>query len=215
MKSATYALFDFDGVIADSFAIASALAQRLCIENTPEKYKSAFEGNIYDTVTKDKERRSRETHGPECDHSLDWWTEYTKAFAGSVVPFDGIVEALKRLSESHGLFVVSSGHKNFIMPFLEKNGIADIFQDVYDVDSHTHKTEKIQMIFDTHAISAAECVFVTDTLGDIREAAHHSMGAIAVTWGFHTRETLEKGVPFRIVEKPAELPDAVNEYFAQ
>ena len=70
------------------------------------------------------------------------------------------------------------------------------------------------MIFETYGIGADDCVFITDTLGDMREAKEHAVGTIGVSWGFHPHATLEKGIPFRIVDQPSELPDAIQEYFA-
>ena len=70
------------------------------------------------------------------------------------------------------------------------------------------------MTFEKHHTNAAQCVFVTDTLGDMREAQEHSVGTIGCSWGVHPRATLEKGMPFRIVDSPLELLDAVGDYFA-
>lgn len=50
-----------------------------------------------------------------------------------------------------------------------------------------------------------DAVFITDTLGDIREARECDIDSIAVTWGFHERKTLEKGNPIVIVSDPREL----------
>jgi len=66
------------------------------------------------------------------------------------------------------------------------------------------------------AASMAEpgnCVFVTDTLGDMREAAEVGISSIAVSWGFQKHATLEQGKPFRVVDKPADLATAVRAYF--
>ena len=213
MSAGTFVLFDFDGVIADTFAMASALAKRVCKENTIEKYKSAFEGNIYDSVEKDKPGGRRPDHGEGCEHEIDWWDEYQKSFEAGVSPFEGVVPAIRAIAQEHSLIIVSSGSASFIKPFLEKCDIADLFLDILDVDVHTHKTKKIEIIFEKYGVTAADCVFITDTLGDIREANEHALGTIAVAWGFHSHETLEKGVPFRIVDEPSELPDAVNDYF--
>lgn len=208
-----FVLFDFDGVIADSFAVASALAKRVCKENTPERYRSAFEGNIYDSIEIEKPGGKRPDHGDDCAHDLDWWDEYEKAFT-TVHPFDGIPAVLKQLHESYRFIIVTSGHRKFIEPFLSAHGLLGLFEDILDVDVHTHKTKKIEMIFNKYGITASDCVFVTDTLGDLREAAHHSMGTIACSWGFHSHETLSQGLPFRIVDSPKEIPDAVGDYFA-
>ena len=64
-------------------------------------------------------------------------------------------------------------------------------------------------------MTADDCVYITDTLGDMREAGAHHMGTIGCSWGVHDRATLERGLPFRIVDQPAELRDAVDDYFAR
>lgn len=209
-----HVLFDFDGVIADTFAAASALALRQCKHETVDAYRSAFEGNIYDTFDKDAPGGGRPIdHGPECEHDLDWWAEYQKLLVDARA-FEGIQEVIMGLAAQYQLAIISSATKAIIEPILERFEVRDLFSDILDADVHTKKTKKIEMLFEKYGVGARECVFVTDTLGDIREAAHHSVGAIACTWGFHPRETLEKGMPFRIVETPREIPDAVAEYFA-
>jgi phosphoglycolate phosphatase-like HAD superfamily hydrolase len=49
----------------------------------------------------------------------------------------------------------------------------------------------------------------------MEEASAADVGAIGVTWGWHSRETLEKGKPFRIVDSAADIPGAVSDYFAE
>lgn len=213
MSKDKFVLFDFDGVIADSFVLASALAKRTCTHLDAEQYRSAFEGNVYDTFDKDQPSGGRPDHGPECDHTLDWWPEYEKGFA-NIAAFDGVIQAINEIATGYTLIIITSCRANIVQPFLERTGIAHHFVDILDVDVHTSKTKKIEILFEKYGAAAADCVFITDTLGDIREAAHHSIGAIACSWGFHSHDRLEKGVPFRIVDKPAELPDAVNDYFS-
>ena len=38
------------------------------------------------------------------------------------------------------------------------------------------------MIFQEYGISENECVFITDTIGDIKEAKHLNIPCIAVNW---------------------------------
>ncbi len=210
--SRQFVLFDFDGVIADTFAAASALAQRVCKHETVETYRSAFEGNIYDAIDINAPDGGRPDHGPACEHTLDWWTEYQKLLVDARA-FDGIDQVIKELAGKYQLAIVSSATVSIIEPMLERFGVRSLFSDILDADVHPKKTRKIEMLFEKYGVGARECVFVTDTLGDIREAAHHAVGAIACTWGFHSRETLEKGVPFRIIDTPHEIPDAVADYF--
>lgn len=210
--SRKFVLFDFDGVIADTFAAASALAQRVCKHESVESYRSAFEGNIYDSIDINAPDGGRPHHGPECEHTLDWWAEYQKLLVNARA-FDGIDEVITRLAREYQLAIISSATASIIEPMLERFGVREHFGDILDADVHTRKTRKIEMLFEKYGVGAQDCVFVTDTLGDIREAAHHKVAAIACTWGFHPRETLEKGVPFRIIDSAHEIPDAVEDYF--
>jgi len=201
---------DFDGVVADSQVLAYSVAQTICRHVTREVHDRAFEGNINMT---DHDHRKAD-HGPECNHGLHWWDVYTPRFA-EVKPFDGAREMLESVSHEYGIIVVSSTVSNLIDGFLKEYDMSDFILEVMGNDVHKLKTEKIRMAMEKHGATVNECVFVTDTLGDMREAKEHEMGAIGCSWGYHPRSALEKGIPFRIVDSPAELPDAVDDYFAR
>lgn len=55
-----------------------------------------------------------------------------------------------------------------------------------------------------------ECIFITDTLGDILEANEVGIGTIAVDFGYHERKRLEKGNPLKIISKFEELIETVK-----
>ena len=68
------------------------------------------------------------------------------------------------------------------------------------------------MVFDEYKIGYKDCIFVTDTLGDIKEAIKCNVQSIAVTWGFQPKERLLKGNPYAIVETPEELFAAISDW---
>ena len=88
------------------------------------------------------------------------------------------------------------------------------FLKVLGSDIHTSKVEKMKFLLGEYQLSAQDCIFITDTLGDIREAAHVSIQTIGVTWGFHDRQTLLSGDPYRIVDEPSEIPKMISDYFS-
>ena len=204
-------LFDFDGVIADSYEVGFATARKLCVRITDEEYQRVFEGNAYE----EHHIFMARPHGPECHHDLDWFSIFTPAFEERAKLFPGMREVVEKLSHEYVLVIVSSTITSPIQGFLEKYRIGRYFSEVMGADVHTGKREKIQMIFEKYKTSAAECIFITDTLGDMREAKAAGVGAIGVSWGFHPRETLQKGEPLRVVESPKEIVPAVDSYFAQ
>jgi phosphoglycolate phosphatase-like HAD superfamily hydrolase len=203
-------LFDFDGVIADSFHIAHAVAKKLCVYLTETEYRKGFNGNIYDSYNVIKAA----DHGDRCDHALDWWGEFSPGFRTHARPFEGMSELLNEFARNYTLCVVSSGHDPLIKEFLEKYGLRTAIDGIYGVEVNPRKDEKFRTIFSKYAIGPDDCVFITDTLGDINEASSVGLKSIGVTWGFQDRHTLERGHPFRIVEAPQELPEAVESYFA-
>ena len=205
-----FVLFDFDGVIANSYAVARETAQKMCARITDEEYRGLFEGNVYER----HEAFLSPEHGPECDHGMDWFSVFTPAFEERAKLFSGMREVIEKLSHSYVLIVVSSTLTSPIQGFLEKHHIGRYFSEVMGADVHTSKHEKIKMVFEKYGTSAPECIFITDTLGDMREAEAAGMRAIGVSWGFHTKETLMKGEPFRIVETPQEISPAIADYFA-
>jgi len=206
-----FVLFDFDGVIADSFAVCMKTARNLCVHITEEQYRGAFEGNVYD---KHKELMSAD-HGPECHHERDWFEIYVPALEMEATLVSGIKEVITELAHRYILIVVSSSVNSPIQGFLEKHHIGRYFAEVMGADVHPRKLDKIKMIFERYETTAPECIFVTDTLGDIEEAKAAGVGAIGVAWGFHTHATLKKGSPYCIADSASELPAAIGDFFAR
>ena len=200
-----FILFDFDGVIANSFALAFDVSRAFNPELDEEAYKKLFEGNVYESI--------KRLNGGGTDNSKEYFALFEPRFLKETRVVPDMPHVIAELRESYTLVIVSSTLSSPIQQFLELHGIADCFSDVLGMDVHTSKVEKIRMVFEKYVTDAGSCVFITDTLGDMHEAKEHGMGAIAVSWGFHSHETLEKGIPFRIVDRPDELPDAIADYF--
>jgi phosphoglycolate phosphatase len=194
-----YLLFDFDGVIVDSFELAYEVKKMICPKVDRDNIRRAFEGNINDNFN------AGDYHTNECRHDINFSAEYVPKLKESVKIFDGMEEVLKDLAESYTLIVISSTLSAPIKELLEKFGLDSYFTEIMGNDVHKSKIEKIKMVFAKYGVGSSDCLFITDTLGDLREASHVDVRAIAVSWGFHSHETLAKGNPYMIVDKPEEL----------
>ena len=199
-------LFDFDGVIMDSYRTAFSVGKIVCPDLSEEHYRQFFEGNIFEQFN------SGDIHSESCRHE-DFWNHYIPKLKqdGRIVP--GMDKVIRTLAQAHNMVVVSSGQSAFIQDFLGEHELASYFVGIMGNDIHESKEEKIKMVFAEHGTDASRCVFITDTLGDIREAEKMGVGALAVTWGFHEPERLAKGSPFRLVDTPELLPEAIADYF--
>lgn len=203
----TCIFFDFDGVIADTWQMAAAVRKTICPTMTDDQIRQRFEGNVNDAPDKG------EGHSALCRHELDWWNLYLPLFENAH-PFPGSIRAVQDMAEKYRMAIISSTISSPIIEFLKKYDAAQYFGDILGNDVHTSKVEKMNILFERYELAPAHCVFVTDTLGDMREAEKADVGTIGVSWGFHEHERLQKGNPFKIVDHPHELPGAVNTYFA-
>ncbi|TSC62376.1 MAG: phosphatase [Parcubacteria group bacterium Athens0416_74] len=203
-----FVLFDFDGVIVDSLWLAFGTAQQVHPHFTLEKWLPMFEGNIY----------ANYDHSECTDACKPAQEDYFSIFSsriGEIVAFSGMPEVVRQLSAKYGLAIVSSSVSMDIVATLKRLGLDAHFADVLGKDVHTSKVEKIHSLLSRYEARADDCVFVTDTLGDMLEAEEAGLDAIGVSWGFLPKERLVQGKPYRVVDTPQELLAAIDEYFAR
>jgi HAD superfamily hydrolase (TIGR01549 family) len=203
-------LFDFDGVIADSFAAAFGTAQKHCMHQTETSYRELFEGNIYRSY--DEMVGTAQDHS-ECNHAIDWWSTFSSLFDDNKGLFEEMDVIIKKLAEDYRLIIISSSVHKVIEPFLKTHGLDGCFASIYDAEVHRSKSEKIAMAFEKHGFGPNDCVMITDSKGDILEARAKDVASIGVTWGFNDYNVLLSGDPWRIVRLPSEIPNAVTEFF--
>ena len=200
-------LFDFDGVIVDSFQAAFRVSKVVDRNITEESFRSLFNGNINDWkkgLSKEEVRRADE----------EFFGRYLPTLKQARV-FPGMEKVIAELGKKYTLLIISSTISSQIRTFMERNKIAEHFNDIMGNDVHEDKTEKIKMIFEKHGARSENYVFITDTLGDMKEASKAGIISIGVSWGFQKKENLLKGKPFSIAGKPKELLRIISDYFKE
>src|SRR3989339_1415110 len=199
-------LFDFDGVIADSFDIAFELNKQIDPNITTENdFRRLFDGNINDWS-----KNSSHTEEEIKKINDDFFARYIPQMK-KVKMIPCMKEVIAKLGETHTLLIVSSTIISPIRDFLKRNKILSYFDDIVGsnfVDAN--KTERIKMVLKKYEAEAKDCIFVTDTLGDMKEAASVGVSSIGVSWGFQEKDNLLKGNPVCVVEKPEDLCAAIG-----
>lgn len=204
-----FILFDFDGVIADSWDVAFATAKTIHPNITEEDHKRRFEGNINDV------KHIETFHDESCDHDVDWFDIYIPKIKEIGTPlFPRMKEVILELEKDYMMVVISSTLSFPIEECLVEHNLRDHFDWVMGNDVHKSKVEKIKMVFEKYGVGPQDCVFITDTLGDMHEAERMQVPSIGVTWGFCTPETLQKGTYLKLVDTPEDLQSAINEHFS-
>lgn len=192
-------IFDFDGVIADTFDINSALSFEHDETATLEDFLAHHDGNVF--------AEPRIKFKPERVHLF--YSEYRKRLTPSHL--DWSVKPLQRLGEKYSLYIVSSTSELVIKEVLEKLDLLELFTRVMGQETHRSKVEKFKMLMDQNGITPKDTIFITDTLGDIKEANKVGIRTIAETFGFHPRERLALGEPLKIVDSWAEIENCLKE----
>lgn len=186
-------IWDFDGVILSSFEQAFAIIQQRYPTLSREEYARQFEGNI---------NQAKVFHKPV--QQIDFFKEYEKTILDAhIVP--GISEVIQTLSQSYQQVIVSSTISILIEKYLTFHGLQSYFDRIFGNEVSKSKVEKFKIVFDHYKVSPDNCVFITDTLGDLLEAKEVSLPAVAILWGFHPKSTLEKGNPAAVAATPQAL----------
>lgn len=204
MENKKFVLFDFDGVIVDSFRPAFEVNKIICPHIMEDDYRKRFEGNVNDW--------EEPYHTADCRTDIDFFAEYIPRMK-EVELFPDMESVIQELSNLYNLIIISTTITAPIRELLERLDLAQYFTEIMGNDVHTKKTEKIGMVFKKYSVNPEQCVFVTDTLGDMKEAAKMKVAAIGVSWGFQPEETLVKGAPYRIVKSPEALRQTISDYF--
>ncbi|HRH33322.1 MAG TPA: HAD family hydrolase [bacterium] len=199
-----FILFDFDGVIVDSFAPAFSVTKVICPDVTEDDYRRRFEGNI------NSWQESNHGHSNKCQHAIDFFSKYLPRMRKEVSLMKGMAEVIVESSKNFTLVIISSTTSQGIKNFLEDHHLLHYFTEILGNDISPSKIEKMKIIFSKYGIAAKDCLFITDTLGDLKEAAEVNIKTVAVTWGFHSLKTLEKGNPWVIVNTSQELLATIN-----
>lgn len=192
-------MFDFDGVIDNNYELSFELNEKKFSSLTREEHKKIYEGNIHLEREKLKCR----------DTGFDFLECLSNTRKTRKIK-DEVKETLKNLSENYTLGIISSCYEYGIKEYLETNKIEKLFSFLYGLETHKLKTYKFKKVLNDFNFKKEECIFITDTLGDILEANEIGINTIAVDFGYHGRERLEKGNPLKIISRFNELIDTIK-----
>lgn len=181
----TSIIFDFDGVIHDTFDMAYNINRQL-LDISVEEYKDMFNGNIY--------RDNRIT--PE--KAKEFFEIQNKEFKKLVID-ETIKNELLKMKAKYDLFIVSSNMEEAMNDYIARNELSGVFREVLGMESHKSKIEKFKILINKYGLTRDNSFFITDTLGDILEANKVGLCTIAVDFGCHDRERLQQGNPLKIV----------------
>lgn len=192
-------IFDFDGVLADTFDTFYMLIRdglkSVDISLTPNQYRNLFIGNVHQGF-KDFIRNNKKyelfTKFRTSNYDKYYYSKYRK-----VKLFPEAKTFLKKISKNYILTIASSGRKNNIKNLLEEKGLDNFFGLILANSSHS-KEGMIKEILNKYQARPRQTFFITDTVGDIKVAKKVGLKTISVTWGFHNKKSIMTAKPDHI-----------------
>jgi phosphoglycolate phosphatase len=203
----TVAIFDFDGTIADSRDTLGHIINELADEYGYEKLD---ENEVLKYTSKKAQDFIRE------DLKLSWLqipgfasrlrSELNKKIT-ELKPISGMVEVVKELkSRNYKLGIISSNSEDNIRQFLINNDI-DIFDFVSSGSSLLGKARNIKSVLSREGFEAKNVVYVGDEIRDRDAADKAGIDVVIVSWGYNSKDSLEKDNKSIIIDSPSQLLD--------
>lgn len=187
-------IFDFDGVLADSFDTFYTLIKDTMAEAgisiSQNDYRKLFLDNVH--------KGFKKFIGDDKKHELFKklrtanYDKYYKKYKPKL--FSGVSKLLKQLDKNYIITIASSGKKSNIIGLLKNNKIHKHFDLILATNDHS-KDKMINKILEKHGADPKQTIMITDTAGDVKIAKKLGLKTIAVTWGFHSPELLKKFKP--------------------
>jgi HAD superfamily hydrolase (TIGR01509 family) len=200
-KNKKLVMFDFDGVLVDTLFINHQIYGEVNENLSLEEFKTFYHGNKFKAVRADG--------SPRIEHPqrLERYDFHTRELRVPEI-FQAI---LRGLSQNNVLVIVSSTHASCIKKILERDGVDQYFSDILGVEVEKSKVKKIKTLLEKYEVNPNDAVYITDTLGDIHEASECAVSSVAVLWGYHDREMLEKGYPSVVIDDPCNIIEVIKQ----
>jgi phosphoglycolate phosphatase len=200
-------MFDYDGVIVDSFELFSACFMKACHQNnfyelnSPEKILALFETNVFEALL---------GFGLD-DHSINRILETFQsdigAYQNDMRLFDGISHTLRKISKKNKIVIITSNISMAAKQVLINNGIY-CFEDVLGAEKEKSKVKKIRLTMARYP--GLPAYYIGDTKGDMIEGRKAGAITVAALWGWHAVKKLEEGAPDHFVCSPEALLDLLD-----
>lgn len=188
-------IFDFDGVLEDTFNWNFKVAKKRYKNINKEDYRTWFNGNIY-------EHPVVLEAGPM--NVTEYFHIYKEGFVGKKLK-KKFKKLLEDLYEKYTLVIISSIDEDIILPYLKISEATYFFKDIWGYKTEMSKIKKFKRFLTKYKVQKKGCLFITDTLGDIMEANKVGIQSIGVSWGYHSKKTLLKGNPVFVADNVKEL----------
>ena len=209
-------IFDYDGVIVNSFPKVHKIYSKMCAK-LGKSCPKTLEGfkKVYGHSSSECYQQLGFT-----DEDIQEGNKIYKKEIGNVksLPFDGIKEVLEKLIQKHKLMVVSSSYREDIEQKLKGFNLLKYFSKVLGRESikikRFEKVEAIKEALNEYNASPNETLLVGDRNVDFIEGTKAGLDKILLVdygWGYDLK-LIPKYKSKSCVKKPKDLIEAIKKY---
>ena len=180
-------IFDFDGVIGDTWEIVAKA--HVAVGKFPT-VEAAKEDNRNYVSKKPNHTRNHSLSDEEMKGIYDWMSGIGKFMHEEGFDlFTDFVHEVESIPTKHKA-IVSSGSQNYVIPAVARTNINPTH--ILAFENHHSKEEKIEIIARDWGADLSEIYYFTDTLADVYELQDFISKdkLIGVSWGFCSKDQL-------------------------
>lgn len=207
-----YIYFDFDGTLANSFALGVGIANNLA----PKYGYRAVDYNKIDFYRGlSSQELLKEFKVPLLILPIVA-AHIKKDMALSIdqlKPYENINILLKELSSKFYIGILTSNTIENVTRFLKNNNLFEYISDIRSELQLFGKHIALRKILTSHKIEKENIIYIGDETRDIDATKKLNICSIAVTWGFNSRKALEKVHPSFMADKVEDILGFVNQVF--
>jgi len=201
------AIFDFDGVLNNSFEQVYKIHEVSCSNFGRKISKSEYldlflNGSFHESLENflNFSRNDLEKFKSFKYSIYDDYYSRTKLYIFA----KKLVNELKLAG--YTLAIVSSAPKLQIEMALKKNNLYGAFFEISGINKQG-KAGVINSLATCLNLQPEDCIFITDTCGDIIDGKKSGVDVLAVTWGFHDKKRLLEANPKYVADNLDEIND--------
>lgn len=209
-------LFDFDGVLCDSRALAVEYVEELREDPRFAALPSASASGHFGDLYRGELRHALRRFGVSDPDAQDFFRAHAGLMrdrTADLTLFDGVREGLASLP-AQSFAIITSAYGSAVQEVLLRGGVPLDDIEVIGHEVRESKTEKARKLLTSRSMSADGAVYVGDMESDIDYCNALGMRCIGVTYGYHPASIIHAAQPFDIADSPDELFSKLLKGFA-
>src|SRR5579872_5928275 len=184
-----YYIFDYDGVLADTWALRNEYMSKRRGISYAEAERQGIE--FFSTVHKSTKHMTDEDYAKAINFNQTYGRHFSEL---GYKLFEKFFEELANLKNTK-FAIVTNASTTLVGARIKE--ISTTFDPILTFEDHYSKVKKVQMVCRTWRIDIKQAYYFTDTKSDVFELSPHfsKEKIIGCCWGYHGYDTLREILP--------------------